>query len=88
MHSSAIKRYKNVSFSGCGFLGMYHVGAASCLKTYAPYLLENKVCGSSAGAITACCLLCDIPLGKFFFLIPIYYRHDFQVVLVFLDRLT
>lgn len=56
----------NISFSGCGFLGIYHIGVASCLKTYAPYLLENKICGSSAGAISACCLLCDIPLGKFF----------------------
>jgi len=55
----------NISFSGCGFLGIYHIGVASCLKTYAPYLLENKICGSSAGAISACCLLCDIPLGKF-----------------------
>ncbi|XP_060854138.1 patatin-like phospholipase domain-containing protein 2 isoform X2 [Rhopalosiphum padi] len=52
----------NISFSGCGFLGIYHIGVASCLKTYAPYLLENKICGSSAGAISACCLLCDIPL--------------------------
>ncbi|XP_025409301.1 patatin-like phospholipase domain-containing protein 5 isoform X2 [Sipha flava] len=52
----------NVSFSGCGFLGIYHTGVASCLKTYAPYLLENKLCGSSAGAIAACCLICDVPL--------------------------
>lgn len=59
-----IKHNMNVSFSGCGFLGIYHIGVASCLKTYAPYLLENKLCGSSAGAISACCLLCDIPLGK------------------------
>jgi len=55
----------NISFSGCGFLGIYHIGVASCLKTYAPYFLENKICGSSAGAISACCLLCGIPLGKF-----------------------
>ena len=33
----------NVSFSGCGFLGLYHVGVASCLKTYAPQLYINKV---------------------------------------------
>lgn len=65
----------NISFSGCGFLGIYHIGVASCLKTYAPYLLENKMCGSSAGAISACCLLCDIPLGKFLniFIILIFY---------------
>ena len=33
----------NVSFAGCGFLGLYHVGVASCLKTYAPQLYLNKV---------------------------------------------
>ena len=33
----------NISFSGCGFLGLYHVGVASCIKTYAPQLYLNKV---------------------------------------------
>ncbi|XP_050548798.1 1-acylglycerol-3-phosphate O-acyltransferase Pnpla3-like isoform X2 [Daktulosphaira vitifoliae] len=57
-----IQHNLNVSFSGCGFLGIYHIGVASCLKSYAPHLLDNKLCGSSAGAIAACCLLCDLPL--------------------------
>jgi len=30
-----------VSFSGCGFIGVYHIGAASCLQTYAPFLLRH-----------------------------------------------
>ena len=34
----------NVSFAGCGFLGLYHVGVASCFKTYAPQLCLYKVC--------------------------------------------
>ena len=33
----------NVSFAGCGFLGLSHVGVASCLKTYAPQLYIHKV---------------------------------------------
>ena len=37
----------NVSFSGCGFLGLYHVGVASCLKTYAPQLYIRKVGGGT-----------------------------------------
>ncbi|KAF4530078.1 hypothetical protein B566_EDAN001334 [Ephemera danica] len=52
----------NLSFAGCGFLGIYHVGVAVCLKKYAPHLLLNKISGASAGAIAACCLLCDLPL--------------------------
>ncbi|EZA49449.1 1-acylglycerol-3-phosphate O-acyltransferase Pnpla3 isoform X2 [Ooceraea biroi] len=54
----------NLSFSGCGFLGIYHVGVAVCIKKYAPQLLLNKISGASAGAIAACSMLCDLPLGE------------------------
>lgn len=54
----------NFSFAGCGFLGIYHVGVAACLKKYAPNLLVNKTSGASAGSLAAVCLLCDAPLGK------------------------
>ncbi|XP_066999742.2 1-acylglycerol-3-phosphate O-acyltransferase Pnpla3 isoform X1 [Anabrus simplex] len=54
----------NLSFAGCGFLGIYHVGVAACFKKYAPHLLLDKISGASFGAIAACCLLCDLPLGE------------------------
>ncbi|XP_043268390.1 patatin-like phospholipase domain-containing protein 2 isoform X2 [Venturia canescens] len=54
----------NLSFAGCGFLGIYHVGVAACFKKYTPHLLLDKISGASAGAIAACCLLCDLPLGE------------------------
>jgi len=54
----------NISFAGCGFLGIYHVGASACLKTYAPQLLENKIFGASAGAMTAVALISGIPLEE------------------------
>ncbi|XP_044735218.1 patatin-like phospholipase domain-containing protein 2 isoform X2 [Chrysoperla carnea] len=53
----------NLSFAGCGFLGIYHVGVACCFRQYAPQLLLDKISGASAGALAACCLLCDLPLG-------------------------
>ncbi|CAB0036130.1 unnamed protein product [Trichogramma brassicae] len=53
----------NLSFAGCGFLGIYHVGVAVCFKRYAPHLLLDKISGASAGAIAACCLLCDLPIA-------------------------
>lgn len=55
----------NLSFAGCGFLGIYHVGVAVCFKKYAPHLLLDKISGASAGALAACSLLCDMPLGEF-----------------------
>lgn len=57
----------NLSFAGCGFLGIYHVGVSCCFRKYAPHLLLNEISGASIGAIAACSLLCDIPLGKCFF---------------------
>ncbi|XP_032586851.1 1-acylglycerol-3-phosphate O-acyltransferase Pnpla3 isoform X1 [Drosophila mojavensis] len=54
----------NLSFAGCGFLGIYHVGVAVSFKKYAPHLLLEKIGGASAGSLAACCLLCDLPLGS------------------------
>ena len=51
-----------LSFAGCGFLGIYHIGVASCLQLSAPQVLSNKIGGSSAGALCALTLACDIPL--------------------------
>ncbi|XP_001355315.3 1-acylglycerol-3-phosphate O-acyltransferase Pnpla3 [Drosophila pseudoobscura] len=57
-----MERRMNLSFAGCGFLGIYHVGVAVCLKKHAPQLLLERIGGASAGALAACCLLCDLPI--------------------------
>ncbi|XP_050457192.1 patatin-like phospholipase domain-containing protein 2 isoform X2 [Cataglyphis hispanica] len=54
----------NLSFAGCGFLGIYHIGVAIGWKKYASHLPLNKLSGASAGAMAACCLLCDISLEE------------------------
>jgi len=54
----------NVSFAGCGFLGLYHLGVTSCLKTYAPQLKMGRVSGASAGSLAAVSFLADLPLGE------------------------
>jgi patatin-like phospholipase domain-containing protein 2 len=56
----------NITFSGCGFLGIYHVGVASALKDRAPELLERieNFGGASAGALAAGSLLCGISLSE------------------------
>nr|XP_023668409.1 patatin-like phospholipase domain-containing protein 2 [Paramormyrops kingsleyae] len=45
----------SISFAGCGFLGVYHIGVAGCLLERAPYLVEGatKIYGASAGSLTA-----------------------------------
>lgn len=64
--SENFNNYKNMnlSFAGCGFLGIYHVGVAVCFKKYAPHLVMNNLSGASVGAIAAACILSDMPLGK------------------------
>lgn len=57
----------SISFAGCGFLGIYHIGAASCLMDQAPFLVENAqhVYGASAGALTASALVSGACLGEY-----------------------
>ncbi|XP_010864910.2 patatin-like phospholipase domain containing 3 [Esox lucius] len=56
----------NLSFAGCGFLGIYHIGVASCLMEQAPYLIKGatKIYGASAGALTASMLASQAPIAK------------------------
>lgn len=55
----------NISFAGCGFLGIYHVGVASCLLEQAPFLVQNarQIYGASAGALTATAVVSGVCLG-------------------------
>ncbi|XP_008304570.1 patatin-like phospholipase domain-containing protein 2 isoform X2 [Stegastes partitus] len=56
----------NISFAGCGFLGIYHVGVASCLLDQAPFLVKHArhIYGASAGALTATTLVSEVCLGE------------------------
>lgn len=60
-----LKEGWNLSFAGCGFLGVYHIGVASCLLEQAPYLVRGatKIYGASAGALTASVLATEGCLG-------------------------
>ncbi|KAF3688749.1 Patatin-like phospholipase domain-containing protein 2 [Channa argus] len=56
----------NISFAGCGFLGIYHIGVASCLLEQAPFLVHNArhIYGASAGALTATAVVSGVCLGE------------------------
>ncbi|XP_006835710.1 PREDICTED: patatin-like phospholipase domain-containing protein 4 [Chrysochloris asiatica] len=49
----------NLSFSACGFLGIYHLGAASALSRHGKKLLDDvkAFAGASAGSLVATVLL-------------------------------
>ena len=50
----------NISFAGCGFLGLYHLGVTSCLKTYAPQLKANRVSPISFTSLYVYLFFCKI----------------------------
>ncbi|XP_031687709.1 patatin-like phospholipase domain-containing protein 2 [Oncorhynchus kisutch] len=56
----------NLSFAGCGFLGIYHIGVASCLSEQAPYLIKGaaKIYGASAGSLSASMLASQASIAK------------------------
>lgn len=55
------KRLK-MSFGGCGFLGVYHIGVGKCVIDHAPHLFDEfqQFYGASAGAITAVWAACKL----------------------------
>lgn len=64
---------KAVTFCGCGFLGIYLVGAATCLQQHRPRLLQGPLGGSSVGSLIATCLVCDVPLQVLYCTYPHRY---------------
>uniref|UniRef100_U3I4A2 triacylglycerol lipase n=1 Tax=Anas platyrhynchos platyrhynchos TaxID=8840 RepID=U3I4A2_ANAPP len=55
----------SVSFAGCGFLGVYHIGAATCLQEHAPHIIRDArhIYGASAGALAGAVLVGGGSLG-------------------------
>uniref|UniRef100_A0A8D0QPL5 PNPLA domain-containing protein n=3 Tax=Sus scrofa TaxID=9823 RepID=A0A8D0QPL5_PIG len=55
----AIMKHINLSFAACGFLGIYHLGAASALCKHGKKLLKDvqAFAGASAGSLVASVLL-------------------------------
>lgn len=55
----------SLSFTGCGFLGFYHIGATCCLSERAPHLLRDArmFFGASAGALHCVTFLAGLPPG-------------------------
>ncbi|XP_047451457.1 patatin-like phospholipase domain-containing protein 2 [Mugil cephalus] len=61
-----LKKEWSISFAGCGFMGMYYVGAASCILERFPRFIQDasKIYGASAGALMATILTVGMPLEK------------------------
>ena len=50
----------SVSFAGCGFLGLYHVGSLACWRDHAHLVEVEHALGASAGAIVAAAMVLGI----------------------------
>ena len=51
----------NLSFCGCGFLGLYHLGVCHCLREHGQRMLKNvkRYGGASAGSLVAAVMAID-----------------------------
>ncbi|XP_029009315.1 patatin-like phospholipase domain-containing protein 2 isoform X2 [Betta splendens] len=56
----------NLSFAGCGFRSMYHVGAVSCILERVPRLVHGaaRIGGASSGCLVAAALVVGIPIER------------------------
>lgn len=56
----------NISFAGCGFHGMYHLGVISCLQRHGKSIMKDVRCygGASAGSLVAALLATSTPLEQ------------------------
>ncbi|XP_017330555.1 patatin-like phospholipase domain-containing protein 2 [Ictalurus punctatus] len=56
----------NISFAGCGFLGIYYFGVYSSLLERAHHIIKNtsKICGASSGALIAAMIACQMSPAK------------------------
>jgi len=52
----------NLSFAGCGFLGVYQVGVAEAFRQHSQIVEVSKAGGSSAGALVAAAMLTGLPM--------------------------
>lgn len=54
-----------LSFAGCGFLGIYHIGVIKAFRDHVPDILKTYIAGSSAGSFAATAAICNIEIGIF-----------------------
>ncbi|CAL8263163.1 unnamed protein product [Merluccius merluccius] len=61
-----LKKDWAVSFAGCGFMGIYYIGAASCISERLPWFFQgaSQIYGASSGALIATILSNGISLEK------------------------
>jgi len=64
-NSTKSRKWPNLSFSGAGFLGIYHVGVASCILEHCPTLIKScdRIYACSAGSIAAACIIGGVCMG-------------------------
>ena len=63
---SSVEKNLELTFSGCGFLGIYHLGVVDCLRKGIPNLTDriDKIYGCSAGCLVGMMLLCDKQMSE------------------------
>ncbi len=77
-----LKKEWSISFAGCGFMGIYYVGATSCILERFPRFIHDasKIYGASAGALMAAVHTAGVPLGELIDGLSHSHRTSFKVL--------
>ena len=54
------KKVLDLSFAGCGFLTMYHIGSLAAFRRASDSVIINRCLGASGGALVACAAVADL----------------------------
>ena len=54
------RKVLDLSFAGCGFLTMYHIGSLAAFRSASDSVIINRCLGASGGALVACAAVADL----------------------------
>ena len=56
------RKVLDLSFAGCGFLTMYHIGALAAFRSASDSVVINRCLGASGGSIVACTTVANLDI--------------------------
>ena len=56
------RKVLDLSFAGCGFLTMYHIGALAAFRSASDSVVINRCLGASGGSIVACATVANLDI--------------------------
>ena len=56
------RKILDLSFAGCGFLTMYHIGSLAALRKCSDSVIISRCLGASGGSVVACAAVAELDI--------------------------